>query len=131
MELIDRPIISINDIPDEGLNITGLTLIFTTPNITVTFTGSNPLLPNTIVSQINTQTSTNIASLVKFTGDGDEISGRRLSLANGSTGVVLTAPGTANAILGISNTVSSVQAAPTAVVNVVHADRYFRAYCKA
>lgn len=80
--------------------VAGLTLIFTTPGGTVTFSGNLDL--NEIVSEINVAFSGEYAHLYKMDSNG----GMVLALWNDTTPVVLADTGTANSYFGFSTTVS-------------------------
>lgn len=84
------------DLRAQKLYLDGKTLIFTSPaSETVTFSGTNPLLPLTVVTQILAQTTGVDCRLV----DG------RLFLVETSVsgGVAITGAGTANADLGFGD----------------------------
>lgn len=76
--------------------VSGLTLEFTTPLATVTFSGDLDF--KEIVAEINTQAGADVAHMYKFDDNGQQI----LVLWNDTTPVVLGEAGTANPYFGFS-----------------------------
>ncbi len=99
-------------VPTQNLPVGGKTLVFTTPAVTVTFSGAlgAPLSLATVVSEINTALSGTVASVrandygpVTTNRDGDAkvVPKQRLALQR-DAGLVLDGTGTALADLGLS-----------------------------
>lgn len=92
--------------------ISGLTLVFTTPSVTVTFATANPAPLADIVTEINTQVQavdsnfTARLEITRDTGPGDvRLPKKRLVLTTTTAaGLVLSATGTAMSALGLSAT---------------------------
>lgn len=80
--------------------VSGLTLIFTTPAATVTFSGDLDF--KDIIEEINTQAGAEVAHLLKTDTNGGSV----LSLWNDTTPVTLGDDGTANTYFGFSSTPS-------------------------
>jgi hypothetical protein len=98
--------------------VAGLTLNFTTPVGTVTF--SDNLTAKQIVDEINAALGPNVARLYKIGPNGQMV----LALWDDATPVVLLHTGTANAYLGFATTaadpqLTQVAVAPTDIVSVV------------
>lgn len=129
-QLLRNPIVGTVDI-SAGADVSGLTLIFTTPGTTVTFTGTNPLSPTQISSQIMAAVSAVEAQTDNFGANGSESLGKKfLSLASRTTSAItLAGNGTANAVLGLPSVASTAQDVTPA--SVIHCNRdldgYFRA----
>lgn len=104
-------------IPLSGLDLNGLTLIFTSPtSVTVTFADANPVTPAQVVAEINgTAGLAGVASLLnQTTGPRGQV----LTLRDpGGTGVTLTGAGTANTLLGFP--ADNLAAAPVAQTDIV------------
>lgn len=107
-----------NPVPAQDLAVGGLTLIFTAPAATVTFTAGNKTLAQ-VVAEINgTAGLAGIASLraadqgphtTSRPGDGKLIAQQRLVLGL-DAGFTLNFTGTANSLLGINLTAAFVSA---------------------
>lgn len=129
-QLLRQPILGTTDISG-GANVSGLTVIFTTPSVTVTFTGTNPLPPSTIVAQINAAAGANIAFLADFSADGSvDRTKTFLGLASATTSAIATSgSGTANPVLGLPAVAATAQDVTPA--NVIQCgkdiDNFFRA----
>ncbi len=109
MSLLDNPIINDRNI-SAGADVVGLTLEFTVPLVTVTFTGTDPLTAKDIVSQINAAVAGS-AKLVKYDNRGNQLQEERILLSRGVTGLTLGNTGTATGILGFPTGAATVQAA--------------------
>jgi hypothetical protein len=110
-DLINGTVVG-NPIPSQGLPVGGKTLIFTTPAVTVTFSGAlGDLLPlTTVVSEINTALGATVASprasdygptTTNRDGDTKVVARQRLVLQR-DAGLALNGAGTALADLGLA-----------------------------
>lgn len=130
LQLLRQPIIGTVDIT-QGANVSGLTLIFDTPSSTVTFTGTNPLSANDIVSQINSTVTRDVASLGSFGANGSEDKSKTYLVLAGDTSssLEMDGAGTANSALGLPSTDAVAQDVdPTKVIHCGRdVDGYFRA----
>jgi hypothetical protein len=106
-----------NPVPAQDLAVGGLTLIFTTPALTVTFTAGNKTLAQ-VVAEINAAAAATIAAL-RFADQGPHMTNRpgdtkvvaqqRLVLFR-DAGLTLADTGTANVLLGINLTAPFISA---------------------
>jgi hypothetical protein len=88
--------------------VAGLTLIFTTPGFTVTFSANLDL--KHIVAEINTAAGKDIAHLIHFDDNGGQV----LAIWDDTTPVVMLSTGTANTYFGFSTTVADPHLTQTA-----------------
>lgn len=91
----------------QGANVSGLTLIFSQPEAaTVTFSGTDPLSIQEIVTQINDALTDDVATYrvhkpgISNGNPGFPVPDTKLALVHAGSGITLSETGTANAALG-------------------------------
>lgn len=110
--------------PSVTYDLEGLTLVFTTPSATVTFSdnGGSEFTLAEAVAEINAVLTTNGTAFLKHYGQAPELKRPALTLNfNGASGITLSHTGTANELLGLSTTSgdSSLSGAPIAKDRII------------